>query len=78
MKGSLFGVLSESEIGYLFSAHCAFLRLCLDVLDFHSPSCLEEPAGATHTNVDVNGESTVISSFDVHVVRFLLTNRYGD
>ncbi|KAK5981388.1 E3 ubiquitin-protein ligase [Trichostrongylus colubriformis] len=47
------------------ATHRAFLRLCLDALKLHPPSCLEEPAGATHTVVDVNGESTVISPFDV-------------
>ncbi|KAK5975334.1 hypothetical protein GCK32_001523, partial [Trichostrongylus colubriformis] len=46
------------------ATHRAFLRFCLDTLEVHPPACLEEPAGATHTIVDVNGESTVISSFN--------------
>ncbi|KAK5986520.1 hypothetical protein GCK32_014110 [Trichostrongylus colubriformis] len=38
---------------------------CSSCIEVQPPSCLEEPAGATHTIVDVNGESAVISSFDV-------------
>ncbi|KAK6014558.1 hypothetical protein OSTOST_20055 [Ostertagia ostertagi] len=62
----------QDSLGYVIAwagsdraTHRAFLRLCLDALLLHPPSCLEEPAGATHTVVDVNGESTVISPFDV-------------
>lgn len=45
--------------------HRAILRLCLESLTYHPPSTLEEPAGATHTVVEVNGESTVVIPFDV-------------
>ncbi|KJH53350.1 ATP-dependent Clp protease adaptor protein ClpS [Dictyocaulus viviparus] len=45
--------------------HRAILRLCLESLMLHPPSTLEEPAGATHTVVEVNGESTIIIPFDV-------------
>ncbi|KAK6056854.1 ATP-dependent Clp protease adaptor protein ClpS [Cooperia oncophora] len=62
----------QDSLGYVIAwagsdraVHRAFLRLCLDALLLHPPSCLEEPAGATHTVVDINGESTVISPFDV-------------
>ncbi|EPB72222.1 ATP-dependent Clp protease adaptor protein ClpS [Ancylostoma ceylanicum] len=45
--------------------HRKLLLQCLDALNLHPPSSLEEPAGATHTVVDVNGESTVVIPFDV-------------
>ncbi|ETN84892.1 ATP-dependent Clp protease adaptor protein ClpS [Necator americanus] len=45
--------------------HRKLLLQCLDALNLHPPSSLEESTGATHTVVDVNGESTVVIPFDV-------------
>ncbi|VDM51589.1 unnamed protein product [Angiostrongylus costaricensis] len=47
------------------TTHRAVFRICLESLTLHPPSTLEEPAGATHTVVEVNGDSTVVIPFDV-------------